>query len=388
MSDKNIFKKRCLKTVLCSRLKMAGLHICCLLFVTQTLVACKAAENTPQSQETAAMPVGVMTVKKQPLPVTLEATGQAEGSLDVEVRARVSGVLERKLYEEGQKLKAGAAMFRIERAPYEIALQQAKAALSQKTTQLEQTRREVQRLKPLAEGKAVSKREYDDAVTNERLAESALASAKASLREAELNLSYTLIKAPISGVSGRALKSQGALVTAGSDSLLGTLTQTNPIWVRFSVTESELARLGQSRKAEVRLLNEDGTPYFSGGKLNFTGSAVDTKSGTVQLRAEFRNPDLKLLPGQFVRVQLLAGEVAAYKVPKSAVVQNEQGRLLWVIKNGKAAQVAVETGTWIGADWVIYKGLADGDQVIIDNLMKLSPDAPVAPKAVVPAATH
>lgn len=332
------------------------------------------------------MPVGVMMAKKQQLPITLEATGQAEGSLDVEVRARVSGMLERKLYEEGLKLKAGAPMFRIERAPYEIALQQAKAALSQKTAQLEQSRREVQRLKPLAEGKAVSSREYDDAVTNERLAESALSSAKASLREAELNLSYTLIKAPISGVSGRSLKSQGALVTAGSDSLLGTVTQTNPIWVRFALTESELTHVRQSRKTEVRLVNEDGTLYFSGGRLNFTGSAVDTKNGTVQLRAEFKNPDLKLLPGQFVRVQLLGSEVAAYKVPKSAVVQNEQGRSLWLIKNGKATLVAVETGAWIGGDWVIYKGLTEGDQVIIDNLMKLNPDASVVPQATAPAA--
>lgn len=374
------------KTVICSRFIKVGLHIICLFLAVQSLVACKETQKPSQNQESVAMPVGIITAQKQPLPVTVEATGQAEGSLDVEVRARVSGIVEQKLYEEGMKLKAGAPMFRIERAPYEIALQQAKAALAQKTTQLEQTRREVQRLKPLAESKAVSQREFDDAVTNERMAESALASAKSSVREAELNLSYTLIKSPISGVSGRSMKSQGALVTAGSDSLIGTVTQTNPIWVRFSLTESELAHIRESRKAEVRLLNEDGTVYFSGGKLNFTGSNVDTKNGTVQLRAEFRNPELKVLPGQFVRVQLLSGQMAAYKVPKSAVVQNEQGRSVWVIRNGKATVAPVETGAWIGGDWVIYKGLADGDQIIIDNLMKLSPDAAVAPQIAAPAA--
>ena len=297
------------------KFKRVALKVCCLTLLIPVMVACKAPQKAPQEQAMSAMPVGSITVKKQPLPVTIEATGQAEGSLDVEVRARVSGILERKLYEEGQQLKAGAAMFKIERASYEIAQQQAKAALAQKTTQLEQAHREVSRLKPLAESKAIPQREFDDAVTNERLAGSALAAARAALREAELNLSYTLIKAPISGVSGRAVKSQGALVTAGADSLLTTVTQANPIWIRFSLTESELAHVKQSHKTKVRLLNEDGTVAFSGGRLNFTGPNVDTKSGTVQLRAEFKNPDLKILPGQFARVQLLAGQVAAYKVP-------------------------------------------------------------------------
>lgn len=364
------------------------------MLIMLALVACnKTGSPQPPAQEAAAaaMPVTVITAKSQMLPGSLEAVGQAEGSLEVEVRARVSGLLERKLYEEGQKLKAGAPMFMIERAPYEIALQQAKASLSQRQAQLEQARREVQRLKPLAEDKAIAQREYDDAVTNERLAESSLAAAKAGIRDAELNLSYTLIKAPITGVTGRSLKSQGSLVTAGADSLLGNITQTNPIWVRFSLSEAELAHLRESHKPEVRLLSEDGKVYLNGGRLNFAGSMVDTKMGTVQMRAEFSNAEQKVLSGQYVRVQVVAEKVAAFKVPQSAVIQNEQGRMVWVARSGKAIQVPVETGAWIGSDWVVHKGLSDGDQVIIDNLIKLSPDAPVAPQATAPvaaAATH
>lgn len=328
-----------------------------------------------------AMPVTAVTVRREMVPVTLEAVGQAEGSKEVEVRARVSGLLERKLYEEGERVKAGAPMFQIERAPFEIALQQARANLAQRVAQLEQARREAQRLRPLAEQQAISQREYDDAASSASLAEAAVAAAQAAVREAELNLSYTSVVAPISGITGRSQKSQGSLVAAGTDSLLTTITQTDPIWVRFSFSESELAQLRESRKAQVRLLGPDGQPVLDQGRLNFAGSTVDPRLGTVQLRAEFPNPDLAVLPGQFVRAQVVAGQVEAFKVPQSAVMQTEQGRMVWVVREGKATPAPVETGPWVGSDWVIYKGLQEGDQVVVDNLMKLQPGAPVAPQA-------
>ena len=327
-----------------------------------------------------AMPVTVQSARLESVPVTIEAVGQAEGSKEVELRARVSGLLERKLYEEGERVKAGAPMFQIEWAPFEIALQQARANLAQRVAQIEQARREAQRLKPLAEQQAISQREYDEAVSNARLSEAAVAAAQAAVREAELNLSYTSVVAPISGITGRSQKSQGALVTAGSDSLLTTITQTDPIWVRFSFSEAELARLRESRKAEVRLLGPDGKPFLTQGRLNFAGSTVDPRVGTVQLRAEFANPELAVLPGQFVRAQVVAGQVQGYKVPQSAVMQTEQGRMVWVAREGKATPVPVETGAWLGSDWVVHKGLKDGDQVIVDNLMKLRPGAPVSPQ--------
>jgi membrane fusion protein (multidrug efflux system) len=330
-----------------------------------------------------AMPVSVTVVHKEMLPVALEAVGQTEGSREVNVQARVSGLLERTLFKEGEPVKAGAPLVTIERAAYENALQQARAELAQRQVQAEQTHREAQRLKALAEDKAISQREYDDAVSSERLAAAALESARAALRNAELNLSYTSVTAPISGVTGRAAKSQGNLLTPGSDGQLTTITQTDPLWVRFSLSADEANRLRQSKKADVKLTTSSGQQLLAGGRLNFSASTVDTRMGTVQLRAEFANPDLAVMPGQFVRVQLLAGETAAFRVPQVAVTQTEEGRLVWIARDGKAVQAPVETGPWVGNEWSIYKGLADGDQVITDNLIKLRPDAPVTPRAAV-----
>ena len=326
------------------------------------------------------LPVQVLTVKQQMVPVSLEAVGQAEGSLEVEVRARVSGILERKLYDEGKYVQAGDPLYKIERAPYEISLQRAKANLAQRQAQIEQARREAQRLQPLAKDKAIAQREYDDAVTTTRLADAAVDSARAEVREADLNLSYTSIMAPVSGMTGRSQKSQGALMTAGSDSLLMTIAQTDPIWVRFSISESELVKVRASTKPKVNVLGEDGKEHLIGGELNFAGSTVDTLTGAVQLRAAFHNPQLHILPGQFVRVQVLTDPVPAYKIPQTAVAQNEDGHMVWVAHEGKAVSVPIKTGSWLGKDWVVLNGLSDGDLVIVDNLIKLSPETPVEPQ--------
>lgn len=358
------------------------------------LAACSPGQgpqaNAAQGGAPQAMPVSVRTVQLQTVPVTLEAVGRAEGSKEVEVQARVTGLIERQLYQEGERVKAGAPLYRIERAPFEIALQQARANLAQQAAQLEQARREAQRLKPLAEQQAVSQRESDDAVSALRLAEAAVAQAQAQVREAELNLSYTAVHAPISGISGRSQKSEGSLVSPGTNGLLTTVTQTDPIWVRFSFSEAELTRLRSSRDAKVRLLDANGQTLMNGGRLNFAGSTVDPQLGTVQLRAEFPNAQLTVLPGQFVRAQVVAGETEAFTVPQSAVMQSDQGKSVWTIVDGKATPVPVEVGGWSGSDWVVRQGLKPGDQVITDNLMKLRPGAPVmaqAPAAAAPAAS-
>lgn len=366
------------------------------LFLALTVVAalvlsaCGQAEG-PQAQAAQggapqAMPVSVRTVQLQTVPITLEAVGRAEGSKEVQVQARVTGLIERQLYQEGERVKAGAPLYRIERAPFEIALQQARAQLAQQSAQLEQARREAQRLKPLAEQQAISQREYDDAASALRLAEAAVAQAQAQVRQAELNLSYTTVDAPISGISGRSQQSEGSLVSPGANGLLTTVTQTDPIWVRFSFSESELAQLRSARGTKVRLLDANGQPLMNGGRLNFAGSTVDPQLGTVQLRAEFANPELAVLPGQFVRAQVVAGETEAFTVPQSAVMQGDQGKSVWTIVDGKATPVPVEVGGWSGSDWVVRKGLKPGDQVIVDNLMKLRPGAPVMAQAGAPAA--
>jgi len=159
------------------------------------------------------------------------------------------------------------------------------------------------------------------------------------------------------------------------------VTQTDPIWVRFSFSETELARLRSGKAGAVKLLSAEGQPLGSSGKLNFEGSTVDPQLGTVQLRAEFANPDLAVLPGQFVRAQVNAGEERAFVVPQAAVINGERGKAVWTIKDGKAMPAPVEVGAWVGNGWAVRKGLNEGDTVIVDNLLKLRPGAPVAPQA-------
>jgi membrane fusion protein (multidrug efflux system) len=330
------------------------------------------------------IPVAIQRVEPQRVPISLEAVGQAEGSREVEVRARVSGILEKRLYEEGASVRSGAVLFMIERAPYEIAVAQAMAAVSQEQARQEQARREAERLRTLIDSRAISQREFDEAASTLKQSTAAIEGAQARLAEARLNLSYTTVKAPISGITGRALRSEGSLVTANTDAgLLTTLTQVNPIWVRFSLAEGDFDRIrGAEKNARVRLLNQDGAVAAENGRLNFAGSTVDPKLGTVQLRAEFANPALKWLPGQFVKVEILAGEQTAFRVPQAAVVQTEQARMVWVMEpDGKVAMRPIQTANWIGSDWVVTGGLKPGDAVVVDNLMKLRPGAVVQPKA-------
>ena len=353
-----------------------------LLFGVVGLTACggKADPNVEKP-----VPVTTRTVAVSSAPIVLEAVGRTEGSKEVEIRARVSGIVEKRLYNEGSFVRAGAPLFQIERAPFEIALAQARAAADQAEATNDQAKREADRVAGLLASSAVSKRVAEEAATAYRSATASLAAAHAAVHEAELNLSYTSVVAPIAGVTGRALHSEGSLVTANTDSsLLTTISQTNPVWVRFALSESEhesLRRAGDE-KSTVELVLADGTTYAERGHLNFAGSTVDQSLGTVQLRAEFPNPKLAILPGQFATVRLDAGTQQVIAVPQTAVLQGTQGRFVWTIGgDGKAMQRDVEVGDWVGQDWIIRKGLKDGDTVILDNLMKLNPGVAVVAQA-------
>ncbi|MCC6535296.1 MAG: efflux RND transporter periplasmic adaptor subunit [Burkholderiales bacterium] len=330
----------------------------------------------------AAIPVTVKRVEPQRVAIALEAVGQAEGSREVEIRARVSGILEKRLYTEGAPVKAGQTLFVIDRAQYEIAAAQAQAALAQERVRQEQARREAERLKPLSESRAISQREYDEALSTLKQSTAAIEGAQARIDEAKLNLSYTLVSAPIGGITSRALRSEGSLVAANTD-LLTTIIQVHPIWIRFSLAEADFERIrGHERRAQVQLLTQDGAVAANNGRLNFAASTVDPKLGTVQLRAEFPNERQRWLPGQFVRVQIFASEQEAFLVPQAAVVQTEQTRAVWIAAaDGKAVMKPVQTGHWIGSDWVIIGGLQRGDPVIVDNLIKLRPGAPITPRS-------
>ena len=368
--------------------------------LSMLLAACGKADDAAKAPPPP-VAVTVLTVAPKPVPLIVEAVGRTEGSREVEVRARVTGFVQKQLYAEGEPVRAGVPLYRIERAPFESALAQARATLSQDRAKLEQAQRENARLQPLVAKKAISQREADDSATGLKQAEAAVQSSEARVRDAELNLSYTDVAAPIAGVTGRSQRSEGSLVNAGAEnSLLTTLTQTDPIWVRFSLSESEHAalRAGSAgvagggntkagKRAEVRIIMAEDKEYAARGRLNFAGSTVDGKLGTVQLRAEFANPELVLLPGQFVRTQVIIGLRDAITVPQSAVGQNDQGRFVWVVDaENKAQRRKVETGSWIGRDWIINSGLSAGDRVVIDNLIKMRPGTPLALDTTAPAA--
>ncbi|MGE5471562.1 MAG: efflux RND transporter periplasmic adaptor subunit [Bacteroidota bacterium] len=336
------------------------------------LAGCSGSEAPQGKPGMGPLPVTVLDMQPRSVPNSVEIVAQTEGAKEAEVRARVGGILVKQLYQEGQLVKAGQPLFQIDRSSYEIAHAEAKA-------RADQTARELARMKKLVDAQAVSRKEYDDAVSANELAQ-------AALRQAELNLSWTTVNAPVDGVSGRAAKSVGNLISVGADSLLTSVYQNDPMWVRFSISESEAAKLPGGRLTpktvtSVELVLPDGSVYPVAGKLNFMASTIDTTLGTQQLRAEFANRENRLLPGQFVRVRLLAGDKAdVFLVPQSAVLQTEQGNLVMVADGeNKVAPRPVKTGDWFGKDWVVLGGLKAGDKVIVDNLMKLKPGAPVAP---------
>ncbi len=356
---------------------------------------CACGKQAPDTAPKPPPAVQARIIEAQPqrVPVRLELVGQVEGSKEVEVRARVTGILQKRLYTEGEVVRAGAPLFQIDPTPFEIALAQSRAQLAQERARNDQAKREAGRLKSLADEKAISRREYDDATSTLKLSDATLQVAEANVKQAELNLSYTQVAAPVSGVSGRAVRSEGSLINAGTDSLLTTINQIDPIWVRFSLSDSDLAKLPGGRLArgagtELKLVLPDGSTYAGRGQLNFTATQIDPKLATQQLRAAFENPKQQLLPGQFVRVMVVAGERnQVYLVPQPAVVQTEKGSLLFVLgADGKAALHPVKLGPWVGSDWMILEGLKPGDRVIVDNLLKIRPGSSVTPVADKPPA--
>lgn len=357
------------------------------LAASVVLVACGKRDQAPgQPQADMALPVSVVAVQPATVPISAEAVAQTEGAKEVEIRPRVGGILLKRLYEEGAAVKADQPMFQIDPVPYQYALAQAKAQLAEQRARITQTGREENRLRELLATQAISQREYDNAVSDNAIARAALQAAEVRVRDAERNLSYTLVTAPVSGISGRFQFSEGALVEA-NNSLLTTIVQLTPIWVRFSLSDNELAQLGgpltEQRVKKVALILPDGTEYGKEGELNFAASRIDPALGTQQLRATFDNSDRQLLPGQFVRARVITGERSGvFLVPQIAVQTSDLGKSVYTVNDKNEAVVRpVVAGRWIGTDWVILEGLKAGDKVIVDNIIKLRPGTPVSPHA-------
>ncbi len=360
-----------------------------LLFLLGGLLGCQPAEEqTQKPQAMPPMPVTVLKVTPASVPVTADAVGQTEGAKAVEVRPRVGGILLKKHFGEGATIKKGQRMFSIDPVPYRMVVDQNKAQLAHQQARVTQTERESDRLKQLLSTQSISQREYDNAISDHAMARADLLSAKVAVHQAELDLSYASVAAPSSGIAGRFLLSEGALVSANT-TLLTTIIKTSPIWVRFSLSEHELAQLGgmlDNKSIErISLLLPDGSEYPESGKLNFSASEIDPALGTQQLRASFENKDQSLVPGQFVRVKITTGsQSGVFLVPQQAVLTGEYGKFVWVAQaddkgNTVATPKPVKVGAWHGADWVIHGGLESGDAVIIDNLIKIRPGAKVVP---------
>lgn len=352
------------------------------------LVGCGKKEQNTILPSEMVMPVGVVSVQSTSVPISSETVAQTEGAKEVEIRPRVGGILLKRNYSEGETVKVGQSMFLIDPVPYQIALQQARASLSAQQARLDQSMREENRLKGLLESQSISQREYDNSMTDRATAKASVQLAQAQVREAELNLSYTQVTSPIGGVSGRFQFSEGALVAANS-SLLTTVVQTSPIWVRFSFSDSEISLLGghlnASNVKKISIILPDGSQYGENGKLNFASSQIDPKLGTLQLRASFENKDHRLLPGQFVRARITTGtRNGVFLVPQTSVLTGDQGKFVFIAeKNEDGKFIAnvrpIQEGGWQGDNWIILSGLNEGDQVIADNLIKLRPGVTVNP---------
>lgn len=368
-------------------------------FVATALAAALAACSPSGGQEAAGggghgpgggMPpaqVSAVTVEPQALPVAFEYVGQTTGSREVEVRARVTGILLKRNFEEGARVKQGQSLFTIDRAQYEAALARAQADVAAAEARHQQAARNAARLKPLYAEKAVSQKDYDDAVSAEAIGAADVKAAKARLAEVQLNLEYTRVEAPVSGIAGRALRSEGSLVS-GPEVLLTTVVQVDPIWVNFGIPDNEQARLQKEAESgrlklpkefEVELRLADGTLHPQKGRVNFSDVRISPATGTREARAELPNKDGSLRPGQFVRV-ILRGAVrpAAILVPQRAVLEGPKGKFVYVVNDKSQAEPRpVVVGEWAGDAWIVTEGLKGGERVITDGLMKLGPGAPV-----------
>lgn len=346
--------------------------------------------------------VNIVTVQARNLAMNFEYVGQTAGSSETEVRARISGILESRLYEEGSKVKAGAVLFQIDPGTYQTQLASAEAAAGVSEAKLNQAKREFARLAPLVAEKAISQKEFDDAKSVLESAEAGYKQVRAQVNEAKLNLGYTKVVAPISGVTGIASKSNGSLVTP-ADSLLTTIVQTDPVYVNFSIPETDFLKVSQelgsgklalpgkranngSLAFDVKLKLADGSVYPTNGKMNFVSERVNPATGGFDARAQIPNPDGNLRPGQFVRVLLNgATRTAATAVPQRAVIDGPMGKMVFTVSpDNKLAPRPVELDGWSNGEWIVTKGLQSGDRVLVDGFIKAhTPGMTVTPVTLV-----
>ena len=372
-----------------------------LLFAASSLLVlagCDKKPATPAAAATQPTEVGVITVATRPVTLTRELPGRTSAFRIAEVRARVSGIVLKRLFTEGADVKEGQVLYQIDPAPYQAALDSAKASVARAEAAALSARLQAERSEKLVAARAVSQQEFDSSVAARQGSEAEVAAAKAAVQTAEINLSYTRVTSPLTGRIGRSEVTEGAYVQQASATLLAVVQQLDPIYVDLTQSSTEVLQLrraleaGQVTRAghgeaKVQLILDDGRQYADAGALQFSDVSVNASTNSISLRALFPNPRGELLPGLFVRARLEEGSRSdAILVPQPAVSRNQKGEAtaLVVGAENKVELRVLKIDRAIGNQWLIADGLKPGDQVIVENLQRIRPGAPVKP---IPATT-
>jgi membrane fusion protein (multidrug efflux system) len=362
-----------------------------ILLVALSVAGC--GRDKPVAKPAAqAVPAAVMTVTAGNAPYEGEFVGETESSQEVEIRARVEGFLESINYSEGSVVHKGDVLFQMDRKPFEAALAAARAEMEAQQARLATASANLKRVGPLAAEDALSQKDLDDAQGSRDAAIAAVEGAKSRVQQAEINLSYTTIRSPLTGATSFARKQPGSFISPGPDSLLTYVSALNPMRVNFSISENEQLRftrlIGEKKlkrpddgKYAVKIVLADGTVVPAPGRVTFGDASFSKETGTFLVRAEVPNPDGTLRPGQFVRVLLGGAEwIDAIQLPQRAVMQGPQGNFVWVVDADSKAQFRpVTVGPLIGDRWLIMQGLQAGERIVVDGGMKLAPGVVIQP---------
>ena len=362
------------------------------------LTACGRGEGPQQGMGPGgAMPpaeVGVITAQPQAVPLSKELVGRLAPFRTADVRARVPGVVQRRVYEEGADVREGQVLFTIDPAELQAQTGASRAALAQAEATYANARAAADRARRLAPSQFISRSDLDNALAAERSAAAAVQQARAALSSSSISLGYSTVRAPISGRAGRAQVTEGALVGQGTATLLTTIDQIDPLYANFSISIAELDQLrraqseGEPGDRDVQVVLPDGTVHAERGSLDFEGSTVDPATGAVSMRARLANPDRRLLPGTFVTVRATLGlQRNVYLIPQAAVQRDAQSAYVLVVgADNKVVRKDITADRAQGPNWVVEKGLAPGDRVIVSGLQKAQPGAPVKASAWQPEA--
>lgn len=346
---------------------------------------CEKREGARSQQEQKPVGVTVETVEPRDVPFISEHIAQVQSSRQVNIHARVSGFLDRRVYTEGAVVKEGETLFLMDQKPFKVQVDQSKAALAKQEAALEVARLNLARVKPLTAANALSQKDLDDATGQFQSTSASVEQSKASLEQAKLNLSYTVITSPVTGITGAAIQADGTYLSP-SNSQLTTVAVISPVYVNFSISENDWLRY--SREISEKLIIEpkdkayiaevvlpDGSIYPTSGKLTFADPSFNAKTGTFLIRATVDNPHAMLRPNQYVRVRLKGAiRPNSILVPQRAVQQSSKGHFVWVVdKESKAELRPVVVGSWYDDQWIIREGLRSGDRVAVDGTLALRP---------------